>query len=270
MTVLARRGELIGGPFRASWRAGLGWSIAFVLLVVSTVAFWPAFRGSSGLSEAFQQLPAAMLQAFGLQDFASPAGYLRGGLYELVVPLMFAAAGVMLANSATAGEEDSGRLELLLAQPVTRPAILAGRALAVFGWLAVMTGVVLGSQLASDVAFGLEIADARVGATIALCALLGAFHAGLGVAVGGATARPALVLSIGLGVALVGYLVAALFPLSDVLAPWRQVSPWDWALGGEPLVNATEAWRYAALAVPAVVLTLAGIAAFDRRDVRSA
>ena len=83
-------------------------------------------------------------------------------------------------------------------------------------------------------------------------------------------ARPGLVLSVGLGLALVGYLVAALFQLSDVLAPWRQVSPWEWALGGDPLVNAAEAWRYAALAVPAVVLALIGILAFDRRDVRSA
>ena len=64
--------------------------------------------------------------------------------------------------------------------------------------------------------------------------------------------------------------MAALFPLSDVLAPWRQVSPWDWALGGDPLVNAAEPWRYAALAIPSVVLASVGIVAFDRRDIRSA
>jgi hypothetical protein len=35
-------------------------------------------------------------------------------------------------------------------------------------------------------------------------------------------------------------------------------------------VNAAEPCRYVALAVPALVLTLIGIIAFDRRDVRSA
>jgi len=124
-----------------------------VLLVVSTVAFWPAFKGSTALSAAFQTLPQGLVEAFGLQDFASPAGYLRGGLYELIVPLMFAAAGVMFANSATAAEEDAGRLELFLAQPVTRRALLAGRALAVLAWLGVLALVVLASQLLSDVAF---------------------------------------------------------------------------------------------------------------------
>ncbi|MGH2407698.1 MAG: hypothetical protein ACRDF7_06445, partial [Candidatus Limnocylindrales bacterium] len=97
---------------------------------MSTIAFWPAFKGTTALNDALKVLPAGMLEAFGLQDFASPAGYLRGGLYELIVPLMFAAAGVMLANSATASEEDAGRLELFLAQPVTRRAFMTARALA--------------------------------------------------------------------------------------------------------------------------------------------
>ncbi len=270
MSSVGRWAELVVGPFRSSWRAGVGWTIAFVLIVLSTVAFWPAFKGSTALAAAFQALPKGMIEAFGLQDFASPAGYLRGGLYELIVPLMFAAAGVLFANSATAAEEDAGRLELFLAQPVTRRAFLTARTLAISCWLGVLAIVVLASQLASDAAFDLEIADDRIISTIVLCALLGQFYAGLAIALAGVLGRPGLVLSVGLGLALVGYLVAALFPLSDVLAPWRQISPWAWALGGDPLVNAAEPWRYAALAGPALVLALVGIAAFERRDVRSA
>jgi ABC-2 type transport system permease protein len=262
--------ELVVGPFRASWRAGAGWTIAFVLLVVSTVAFWPAFKGSTALDAAFQVLPKGVLDAFGLQDFASPAGYLRGGLYEVIVPLMFAAAGVLFANSATAGEEDAGRLELLLSQPINRWAFLAGRSLAILGWIIALAIVVLVAQLLSDAAFDLEIAGSSIVSTIALCGLLGAFYAGLAIAIAGILARPGLVLSIGLGLSLVGYLVAALFPLSDVLAPWAHLSPWDWALGGDPLVNPAEAWRYAALAVPSLALVIVGIAAFERRDIRSA
>ena len=239
-------------------------------MIVGTVAFWPAFRGSSGLNEALGQLPPALLEAFGLEDFASAAGYLRGGLYDVVIPLMFAAAGVMFANSATAAEEDAGRLELWLAQPVSRRVVLAGRILAVLGWLAVLALVVLVSQLASDAVFGLEIAGTRIVATVALCWLLGAFYAGLAIAVAGIIGRPGLVLSVGLGLALVGYLVAALFPLSDVLAPWAWVSPWDWALGGEPLSNPTDAVRYVALVASTLALLVVGEVTFARRDVRSA
>ncbi|MDP9249909.1 MAG: ABC transporter permease, partial [Chloroflexota bacterium] len=102
------------------------------------------------------------------------------------------------------------------------------------------------------------------------CGLLGAVHAGLAIAIAGILARPGLVLSIGLGLSLVGYLVAALFPLSDVLAAWAHLSPWDWAFGGDPLVNPAEAWRYAALAVPTLALVIVGLVAFGRRDIRSA
>ena len=265
-----RRLELVRTPFLASWRAGLGWSVAFVLMVVSTVAFWPAFQGTTGLQEVLAQLPTGLLEAFGMEDFASPAGYLKGGLYDVVVPLMFAAAGVMFANSMTAAEEDSGRLELWLTQPVTRSAVFGGRVTAVLAWLVVLALVVLVSQLASDAAFGLEIANAPVVATVVLCTLLGAVFAGVAIAVAGVLARPGLVLAIGLGLALAGYFVAALFPLSTVLEGLAWLSPWDWAMGGDPLANPTETARYVALAGVAGALILVGGIAFARRDVRSA
>jgi ABC-2 type transport system permease protein len=267
---LRRRFELVVVPFRASWRAGLGWSIAFLLMVVPTVAFWPAFQSSSGIMDALDQMPPGLLEAFGMEDFASPAGYLKGGLYDVVIPLMFAAAGVMFASSATAAEEDSGRLELWLTQPVTRSSVLAGRILAVLGWLAVLALVTLVSQLASDAAFGLVIADVRVVDTVALCTLLGALYAGLAIAIAGVTGRPGPVLAAGLGLALVGYVVAALFPLSDVLDAWAWLSPWDWALGGDPLFHSTEPVRYVTLVGATAALLLVGFVAFARRDVRSA
>jgi ABC-2 type transport system permease protein len=270
MMAMRRRLELAAVPFRASWRAGVGWSVAFVLMVVGTVAFWPAFQSSSGIMDALDQLPPELLEAFGLEDFASPAGYLKGGLYDVVIPLMFAAAGVMLASSATAAEEDSGRLELWLTQPVTRPAVLVARIVAVLAWMVALALVILASQLVSDAAFGLEIADARIVETVTLCTLLGALYAGLAIAIAGVVGRPGPVLAIGLGLALVGYLVAGLFPLSDLLDAWAWLSPWDWALGGDPLTNPSEAWRYLALVGTTAALLVLGVVAFARRDVRSA
>jgi ABC-2 type transport system permease protein len=183
---------------------------------------------------------------------------------------MFAAAGVMFANGASAGEEDAGRLELWLAQPVTRQAVFGGRVVAALGWLAILAVVTLASQLVSNAVFELEIAAARVVETVALCALLGALYAGLAFAVAGITGRPGPVLALGLGLALVGYLVAALFPLSDLLGGWAWLSPWDWALGTDPLVSPTEPIRFVALLAGTAALLAVGGIAFARRDVRSA
>jgi ABC-2 type transport system permease protein len=177
---------------------------------------------------------------------------------------------VVLANGQTASEEASGRLELYLAQPIDRRAVLLGRAIAALVALAVITVVLLVVQLGADAAVDLGIDTGYLVSTIALCALLGALHGSLAVAIAGVRARPSLVLGVGIGVAIAGCVVASLFPLSSVLAPWRHISPWDWAFGGNPLEQATDLWRYGALAVPTVILTAVGVFAVARRDISGA
>jgi ABC-2 type transport system permease protein len=264
----ARTWELLAVPLRAARRSGLVWALSLAALIALTVAFYPAFRDEPELSSIIEGMPDALIDAFGLSDFGTPAGFLRGNLYAVLVPLLLAVAGVLLMNGQTASDEDSGRMEAYLAQPVTRQAIFIGRAAGVGLWL-VFIGVVMAVvQVVSDEAFGMDIGADRVVTTVILCVLLGAFHAGVAALVAGLTGRPGLVLAAGMALAIAGYVAIALFPISEVLAPWRHASPWDWALGGDPLTNPTEAWRYAVLGVPALVLTAIGAWAFGRRDVQ--
>jgi ABC-2 type transport system permease protein len=266
----ARMLELVATPLRSLRRATFWWTLSLAALVAMTMTVWPAFKGSSGISQAMDQLPSGVVQAFGLQDFGTPAGFLRANLYDFFVPLLLAVAAVMLVNGQTANEEAAGRLELYLAQPVDRRAVLLGRVIAVLVALIVITGVLLITQVASDAVVDLSIDTRYVLATIVLSGLLAAFHGSLAVALAGLLPRPSLVVGICLGVTFAGLIVSSLFQLSDVLAPWRHLSPWDWALGGNPLEQATDLWRYAALAVPSVILTAIGVFAVARRDVSGA
>lgn len=262
-----RRLELVAGPLRAARRAAIAWSAGLAALVAATVAFWPAFRGSSGISQAIDQLPTGVVQAFGLENFGTPAGYLRGNLYEFFVPLLLVAAAVALANGQTASEETSGRLELYFAQPVDRRAVFLGRAGAVLLALVGVSVVLTIVQLAVDAAADLRIDLGYLLSTITLCTLLGILHGSLAFAIAGFRPRPSMVLGAGIGVAMAGYVVAALFPLSSGLEPWRHLSPWDWAFGGDPLEKATDLWRYGALAIPSIILTAIGVEAVARRDI---
>jgi ABC-2 type transport system permease protein len=266
---MSRWWELVAVPLRASRRASLVWAFSLGALIALTVAFWPAFRDQPELENIVKGMPQPLIEAFGLADFGTPVGFLRGNLYAVLVPLMVAVAGVLLVNGQTATDEDAGRMEVYLAQPVSRPAIFVGRVVAVIGWLVAIGLVMLAVQLLSDSAFGLDIGTDRIIATVALCMLLGAFHAGVAALVAGWTGRPGLVLGIGMALAIAGYVAVALFPISDVLAPWKHVSPWDWALGGDPLKQPVEAWRYLALGLPVLGLLTAGAWLFDRRDVRA-
>ncbi len=262
--------ELVAVPLRAARRASVVWALSLAALILVTVAFWPEFRDTPALSNIIAGMPQPLVEAFGLADFGTPAGFLRGNLYAVLVPLMLAIAGVLLMNGQTASDEDAGRMEAYLTQPVTRAAVFLGRAVAVGLWLVVIGLVMLGAQLLADQVFGLQIGLELIVPTVVLVVLLGAFHAGVAALIAGWTGRPGLVLGIGMAVAVAGYVAIALFPISDVLAPWRHVSPWDWALGGDPLGGATEPWRYLALAGPAVLLVAIGTWLFGRRDIQSA
>ena len=262
--------ELVLGPLRQLRRSLLGWAIGLGSLVAVTVAFWPAFRGSSGISEAIDQLPPGIIDAFGLAGFGTPAGFLRGNLYEFIVPLLLAVAAVAAANGLTAAEEEAGRMETYLSQPVTRQFVLIGRTVALILWLIALTFSILLVQLTSDAVVGLQIDAALVASTVVLCGLLALGFGALALAVAGWLPRSSLVLAIGIAAAVGGYLAAALFPLSDLLKPLSGLSPWKWALGGDPLVNAAEPWRYVVLVVPVVILVVLAVAGFVRRDVRAA
>ena len=266
---MRRAWELVAVPLRAARRAGTVWGISLVILIGLTIAFYPSFRDSSGIEDIMSDIPQPLIDAFGLADFNSPAGFLRGNLYAVLVPLLLAVAGVLLMNGQTATDEDSGRMEPYLAQPVTRVSIFLGRVAAVLFWLLVIGLLVLATQLVADELVDLEIATDRIVPTVILCVLLGVLHAAVAALVAGWTGRPGLVLGVGMALAVGGYVVMALFPLSDVLEPWRNVSPWAWALAGDPLVNETEPWRYLALIGPAALLIAAGTWLFRMRDVQA-
>lgn len=262
--------ELVAVPWRGARRAGLVWGVSLAALIALTVAFWPAFRDEPELSNLVAGMPQPLVAAFGLTDFGTPAGFLSGNLYAVLVPLMLAIAGVLLMNGQTASDEDAGRMEGYLAQPVRRGSLFVGRAVGVALWLVVIFAFMLAAQLIADSVVGLSIGLDRVLATLVLCVLLGAFHAGLAALIAGWTGRPGVVLGVGMAIAVLGYVAIALFPISDVLEPWRHVSPWDWALGGDPLTGPTEAWRYLALGAPAVGLVGLGTWLFGRRDIQAA
>jgi ABC-2 type transport system permease protein len=266
----ARGFDLVFGPTRAILRSGLIWTISIAGIVFVTIAVWPAFKGNTSIDAAMNNLPSGVVQAFGLEGFGTPAGFLRANLYDFFIPLLMAGAAVGFANSLTSSEEDSGRLEVILAQPVTRQAIFLGRVLAGVVWIAVITVITTIVQFGSDALFDLQIGTDKLLATLALCGLLALFTACLSFAVAGLLGKPSMVLGVGLFVAVGGAIVAALFPISSSLAEFAHISPWDWAFAGEPQSRATEFWRYLALGIPAVAMAMFGLWAFGRRDIAAA
>jgi ABC-2 type transport system permease protein len=122
--------------------------------------------------------------------------------------------------------------------------------------------------LAPPVGLSRGLDPSRIVAATAATTLLALTFAALAFAVGAATGRRSLAISVASAVAVAGFVVEGLAAQVKVLSPVQEASPWHWLLSSDPLRNGLT-WRpwILPLAV-SLVLVLAGAAVFWRRDLR--
>lgn len=254
-------------------RSLLWWSIGLAGLVATMMAVYPSVRDNPELNRLVQDYPEA-LKAFiafgGSVDYVSGAGYLGSELFSFMVPLLLAIAAIGSGAAAIAGEEERGTLELLLSQPVTRRRVAVEKLAATIAevgtlsavlWLALWAGVALtGMEISSWEALSASLTAGALALTFGAIAFL----------VGAATGRKALAIGLAAAVAVASYLVNALAALVNELEPLQKFSPFYHYAIGDPLRQGIAPAHAGVLIGVAAVAAVAGIAAFDRRDLHSA
>ncbi len=202
-------------------------------------------------------------------DLSTPTGYLNVELFTFMLPLIVMAITITGGGGATAGEEERGTLELLLANPVGRWRVVVEKAIGSWLMAAILCAgiwvalAVTARIVPVDVALD-RIAAALVGVWLLACAIGSAT-----LLVGALTGRRMLAMAAGLAVAVAGFFLNALAPLSDVLKPWRALSPHYHYIGNDPLANGLDAGHALVLAALSVVLVGLAALVFERRDLGS-
>jgi ABC-2 type transport system permease protein len=248
-------------------RALLGWVLAISAVAALYAAFWPTVN-TPAMQQALGNYPEGLLEAFNYTDLTSPAGYLASSVYGLLVPLLVAVLAIALGTRAVAGEEEAGTLELVLAHPVGRTRLALQRFAALAAALTLVGVVLWLAMLAVAGPAELEgVTAAELAAASTQLVLFGACLGALAFAVGAATGRKALTLGASAGVAVLAYLANGVLPQVQGLAWTRELSPWHWYLGGEPLTNGLQAGDALLLLAVTLVLVAAGSWRFTRRDV---
>lgn len=248
-------------------RGIIGWSVGIAAVGVFYAAFtraWPI----PTWRRPWEAFPEGMLDALGFADITSPAGYLAGTTYGLLGPALMIIFASTLGARAIAGEEEAGRLDVLLAHPIDRWSVAVQRAGALLVALAV-AGIALFVVMtaAAGPAQYAEIGAANLGAATVQLVLLGAFFGALSLSVGALTGRRGLALA---AVAIVGiatYFANTLGRSVEAIAWSRDVSPFRYYSGGQPLVNGWQLADGLILLVAAVGLVAIGVVGFRRRDV---
>ena len=237
-------------PRALSW--GIGFGLMGALLASLVGPFADQIRKDPSLSSTL----AGVFRGLELQT--------AGGWLQLYAELLYIAAGLAAATfvSKWASDETDGRLEEILAVPMTRARwVIAG------GVGAILAVVVMTVLLAAGIGLGAVAGGATTGDAIVGTASLGLFAAaivGVGVAVGGLW-RTSLAAEIAALVVVATYLV-------DLLAPPLNLPDWVHQLAltahlGQPMIGQ---WNLAGV-VACVVIAAGGILlgawGMSRRDV---
>jgi ABC-2 type transport system permease protein len=248
-------------------RGIIGWSLGIAAVGVLYAAFYPSVA-SPDMAAAMEAFPQGMLDALGFTDITSPAGYLGGTTYGLLGPVLMIIFASILGARAIAGEEEAGRLDVLLAHPIDRSSVLVQRAGALLVALAVAgVAVFVVMTAAAGPAEYSEIGIGNLGAATLQLVLLGTFFGALALSVGAVTGRRGLALAVVAIIGIGGYFANTLGPSVEAIAWSRDVSPFRYYSGGQPLANGWQLTDGLVLLVAAVVLVAIGVAGFRRRDV---
>ena len=247
----------------------LGWGLGVAALGLLLVPFYDVFMGQQeDFLKMIESYPPEFLAFFGgdAASLATTEGYL--GMYGFsMLPLILGVFAVIAGSGLLASDEEGGRLDLIMAHPVSRTALFWGRALA---YIAASFGILLLGWLGFSVLLG----GSSLGVTwgqmalpflplLAQTLIYGALALLLGLLL---PARRLAAAAAGL-VLVTSYLLSSLAGINHKLASVARFLPYDYFQGSEAMSGLD--WA-SFLGLTAVSLALALLAwwRFQRRDIR--
>jgi ABC-2 type transport system permease protein len=108
----------------------IGWGLALSVLGGYLVGFYDTFAGQKEqLSQLMQNYPPELMAMFGgMTDIFTPHGFLNVEFFSYM-PLILGIFAILNGSGLLAGDEESGKLDLIAAHPLSRTALFMGRAL---------------------------------------------------------------------------------------------------------------------------------------------
>jgi len=226
------------------------------------VFIWPSYRTTVESID----LPQAV-QAFLGSDlnYASAPGFVSAEFFSWI-PVLLIAYAVVQGTGAVAGEEGSGTIDLLMAQPVARSTMLLQKCLAfcVGAALVVALGFMGFVVSIPFVSIDITVPDAAVASAnlLPITLLFFTFSLWLGAVV----PNRGVAAGVAVAVATATYFFNSLASGVDQVSGLRYVSPFYYYGAGLPLVKGID-WSHVALLMTTALLFLVlALRAFERRD----
>ena len=241
----------------------IGFGLALMLMAATTVFLWPSVRDTL---QNFKLPPA--IQAFLGTDLsiASPAGYLSGRYYSWIDILLVVYA-VLAGTGAIAGEESSGTMDLLLAQPINRRSVVLQKVgAAIIGSALIIAIGELGFALTIPlVTIDVSVWDTMVASANMLPITLLFFAISLWA--GAVAPSRASASAVTIGLATAAYFINTIATGVDSLRNLKYASPFYYYGAGLPLVNGINWWHAGVLLGIAAAFVGLTLRSFAYRDI---
>ena len=252
----------------------LGWGIAMLLLGLASVPFYDGIVDlAETLDQFLQSFPPELMALFGnfsMASYVTPEGFLGLQYFDLMAILILGVFAILIGSGLIASDEENGRLDLILAHPVSRTALIAGRLSAfvaatlgilVLSWL----GIVVPMEFTSmDLTWG-EVALPFL-SLFAELMLFGTMALLLSMLL---PSRRAAASAAGF-VLIASYVLVALARMpsvGDAVKNAARLSPLTYYQSGEAIDGLNLGWFLGLLALSAVLAALSAWL-FQRRDIR--
>ncbi|QLG48747.1 ABC transporter permease subunit [Natrinema halophilum] len=222
--------ELTRYDGRRRVRGSIYLSIGLSLLAAMVIWVYPSFRAEVDLDQLLSAYPEPILQVMGIQTMASLGGFLSFELYTFGWVILL---GLYLAYSTAgtiADDVDRGRMDVLLAMPISRTRLVGER------FAAVAVPVVVANLLPPIVVYvGAELIDEQLAAADVIAVHLFSIPylfacAGIGLLASVVFDRAGIAQRVALGVTFALFLTESLLTGTDAevvgaIAPMRYYDP---------------------------------------------
>ena len=242
------------------------WALAISAVGALYAALWPTVNDPS-FQQAIESYPEGLIEALNYDDIATPAGYLTSSVYGLLAALLLLIYATGAGARTIAGDEQAGTLELVAGHPISRRRLATER-------LAAMLASIVGICIAFLVVMLLvrpvaDLGEISIGGFIAMhlhLVLFAALFGSIAFCIGAATGRRGLAIGLTATVAVIAYLANGLLPMIGGLESVDRASPFNWLVYDTPLRDGVQPTGALLLAIFTVLFAIAGVWAFDRRD----
>ena len=149
--------ELAAYGARKRLKGALALAVGLSAFSALYAAFFPSITGNLDLESYVEALPPVFVEAFGLRAFDTIEGFLATELYQFAWVILLGLYLAYSAASLVAGDVEDGRMDLLLALPVSRARIVAEQYLSLVPGILVINVVVAAVTWAATRAIGFPI-----------------------------------------------------------------------------------------------------------------